>query len=108
MILFLIFNPHQPICVSLCLYQFSHLYTLYFCPFIFETETDSPHEPIVVGWGTASGLPQNAHDVPLQFPMPLADQAECREDHARDGFDVTDRMLCAGEGYVLMQPDSFE
>lgn len=62
------------------------------------SETDSPHEPIVVGWGTASGLPQNAHDVPLQFPMPLADQAECREDHARDGFDVTDRMLCAGEG----------
>ncbi|XP_030853428.1 sushi, von Willebrand factor type A, EGF and pentraxin domain-containing protein 1 [Strongylocentrotus purpuratus] len=62
------------------------------------SETDSPHEPKVVGWGTASGLPQNAHDVPLQFPMPLADQAECRVDHARDGFDVTDRMLCAGEG----------
>eukprot|EP00057_Strongylocentrotus_purpuratus_P018242 XP_011672716.1 PREDICTED: serine protease 27-like [Strongylocentrotus purpuratus] len=34
--------------------------------------------------------------------MPLADQDECRVDHARDllddRIDLTDRMLCAGDG----------
>nr|XP_054769326.1 sushi, von Willebrand factor type A, EGF and pentraxin domain-containing protein 1-like [Lytechinus pictus] len=62
-------------------------------------DLDTRHNTTVVGWGTA-GVSQSASDVPFQLPMPLAPQDICRRNHGRDGFDVTDRMLCAGTGRI--------